>query len=62
MSKSQANMKLLLDRRDRLRADVEAAKARLDEVEGLIRLLNGEPKPEAARRPKRGDLKEIILS
>lgn len=62
MSKSQANMKLLLDRRDRLRADVEAAKARLDEVEGLIHLLSGEPKPEAARRPKRGDLKEIILS
>lgn len=63
MSKSQANMKLLLDRRDRLRADVEAAKARLDEVEGLIRLLSGEPKPpDAVRKAKRGDLKEIILS
>ena len=62
MSKSQANMKLLYDRRDKLRAEFEAARARLDEVENLIRLMSGEPKAEAVERPKRGGLKEIILS
>ena len=62
MSKSQATMKLLIDRRDRLKADMEALRARLDEVEGLIRAMSGAPVPEQAVRAKRGDLKEIILS
>lgn len=62
MSKSHANMKLLLERRDKLRTELEAVRARLDEVESLIRMMSGSPPPEAAARPKRGDLKDIILS
>ena len=62
MSKSQANMKLLTDRRDRLKMDLEALRARLDEVETIIRAMSGDPVPEATLKPKRGDLKEIILS
>ena len=62
MSKSQANMKLLIERRDKLKAELEALRARLDEVEGLIRMMTGAPVAEAAVKPRRGDLKEIILS
>ena len=62
VSKQQANMKLLLDRRDKLKADLEALRARLDEVDGLIRAMTGALVPEVAAKPRRGDLKEIILS
>lgn len=62
MSKSQSNMKMLIERRDKLKAELEALRARLDEVEGLIRMMTGAPLPDAAVKPKRGDLKEIILS
>lgn len=65
MTTKQANMKVLFERRERLRAEMEAIKARLDEVEGLIRLMGGEPAPEAPtapHKPRRGDLKDIVLS
>lgn len=62
MSKSQANMKLLLDRRDKLKGELDALRARLDEVESLIRAMTGAPVPEIVAKPRRGDLKEIILS
>lgn len=65
MSTKQANMKLLYERRDKLRADMEAVRARLDEIEGLIRAMSGEPPQEAhapSRKPRRGDLKDIVLS
>ena len=63
MTKSQSNMKFLYDRRDELRREFEAAKARLEEVEGLIRRMSGEPVAEQPqqRKPRRGGLKEIIL-
>ena len=58
------NMKLMYDRRDRLRAEIETAKARLDEVEGLIRLLKGETASEvtpAVQRAKRGNIKQTVI-
>ena len=60
-------MKLLQERRDRLKADLEAIKARLDEVESLILLMSGNPSPEVVAVPppprsRRGDLKEIVLA
>ena len=63
MSRGQANLKFLIDRRERLRLDFEAARARLEEVESLIRQMSGEA-PLAALtdiKPRRGGLKEIIL-
>ncbi|MBX9596648.1 MAG: hypothetical protein K2X46_19950 [Roseomonas sp.] len=64
MSSRSANLKLLHERRDQLRAEIEARKARLDEVESLIRMLSGEPPQEMpqARKPRRGDLKEAVLA
>jgi hypothetical protein len=67
MSSRSANLKLLNERRDQLRAEIEARKARLDEVENLIRMLNGEaahepPEARQARKPRRGDLKETVLA
>lgn len=58
------NMKVLTDRRDRLKAELETIKARLDEVEGLIRLMTGQPVPEHAapeQRIKRGSIKTALL-
>ena len=55
-------MKLLFERRDKLRTELEAVRARLDEVESLIRMMNSSSVPEPVGRPKRGDLKDIILS
>lgn len=64
MTTKQSNMKLLYERRDKLRMEMEALRARLDEVETLIRLVGGEVTKEPAtdQRPRRGDLKEIVLS
>lgn len=64
MTTKQANMKLLYERRDKLRSDMEAIRARIDEVEGLIRAMGGDPPPEAQvlRKPRRGDLKDVVLS
>ena len=60
-----ANMKQLLERRDQLRAEFEAAKARLDEVERLIRMFNGEtpsaPSVASAERPRRGTIQNTVL-
>jgi hypothetical protein len=67
MSRDKANMKLLIERRDRLRLEFEAVKARLEEVESLVRQMGGEPSPAPAElvpapKPRRGGLKEIVLS
>lgn len=73
MSGTTTNLKAsLLERRDRLRLEFEAAKARLEEVDSLIRLLGGEAPPESPasqkaaadqpRAPRRGDLKDVVLS
>lgn len=62
MSRDKTNMKLLFERRDRLRLEFEAAKARLEEVESLIRQMGGEPAVEpASTKPRRGGLKEIVV-
>ena len=64
MSTKNANLKILYERRDKLRVDLEAAKARLDEVDNLIRLLGGEAPaavPPAETRARRGDLKALVL-
>ena len=72
MSGTKANLKALYERRDRLRLDIAAAKARLEEVEDMIRLMGGEappdpPAPSQAvggqpRAPRRGDLKDVVLA
>lgn len=66
MTKRQANVKHLQERRDQLRAEIAALNARLDEVETLIRLMSGEAAKETPeplqRKARRGDLKEIVLS
>lgn len=65
MAARQTNMKLLQERRDRLRADIDALRARLDEVESLIRLMSGDAPRETAptaAKPRRGDLKDVVLS
>jgi hypothetical protein len=60
-------MKLLLERRDKLRTDLEAIKARLDEVETMLRLLRGEVAPAAGvdhppgARQKRGSIKQVVI-
>jgi len=65
MSK-QSNMKLLHERRDRLKSEIDELRARLDEIENLIRIMSGEPSHETVVvqkvRSRRGDLKEIVLS
>lgn len=65
MTTKQANMKLLYERRDRLQAEMQAIRARLDEIEGLIRLMGAEQAtgaPVTPRKPRRGDLKEVVLA
>ena len=67
---ARANLRLLEDRRNQLRAELGAVKARLDEVESLIRAMGGEDatKPAATLpaaspgRTRRGDLNNIVLS
>ena len=65
MSTKSSNLKILNDRREKLRSEYEAAKARLDEVEGLIKLLGGETTSTVAApseaRTRRGDLKSLVL-
>jgi hypothetical protein len=62
---SRANMKFLVERRDRLRLELESVKSRLDEVEMLLRQFNGEQTaepPPPRVRSKRGDVKETVLA
>lgn len=62
----QGNLKLLYERRSQLQSELAAAQARLQEVEGLIRLMDDKSAPEAptavAGRVRRGDLNNIVLS
>lgn len=66
MSGKAASLRLLEDRRNQLRAELGAVKARLDEVEGLLRIMGGEgahePSVTAPSRTRRGDLNNIVLS
>src|SRR4051794_3888591 len=53
------------ERRDKLRLEMEAVRARLEEVECFLCNLEGETVVEAPpveRKPRRGDLKEVVLS
>lgn len=67
---ARANLRLLEDRRNQLRTELGAVKARLDEVESLIRAMGGEsaiepaatPSAVAPSRTRRGDLNNIVLS
>jgi len=67
MSRSQANLKFLYERRDQLRVELEAARARLEEVNAMIRQMGGElpsVAPEmslATTKPRRGGLKETVI-
>lgn len=66
MSGSKANLKILQDRRAKLAAEMEALRVRVDELDGLIRLMGGGPLPAVAapevHKPRRGDLKDVVLS
>jgi len=66
MSGKAASLRLLEDRRNQLRAELGAVKARLDEVESLLRAMGGEGVPEPSvpvpGRARRGDLNNIVLS
>lgn len=66
MSGKAASLRLLEDRRNQLRAELGAVKARLDEVENLLRAMGGEGAPEpmmtVPSRTKRGDLNNIVLT
>lgn len=63
MSRSHPKLEFLYERREELRREYEAAKARLEEVEGLIRRSKGEPAtPEREpSKPRRGGLKETVI-
>ena len=63
MSRSHPKLDFLYEREKELRREYEAAKARLEEVEGLIRRSKGEAavsEPEPSK-PRRGGLKETVL-
>lgn len=66
MSTRVANLRVLEDRRVQLRAELGTVKARLDEVENLLRIMGGEGTPEpliaTSGRTRRGDLNNIVLS
>src|SRR5918912_649983 len=58
-------IKILRERRDKARAELEAARERYDELETLLRLMGDtetEAPPATERKPRRGNLKEIVLS
>lgn len=62
---TKANLKILHERRDRLRTELEATRARLDEIESLIKALGGETSPSSVTpeaRTRRGDLKTLVLN
>ena len=65
MSTKTANLKILYERRDILRTELEAARARLQEVENLIKMFGGEAMvqapPQNETRARRGDLKSLVL-
>lgn len=66
MTTKKDNLKILYDRRERLRLEIEAHRARLDEVESMIKLLSGEvtaevDPPHVERKTRRGDLKGLVL-
>lgn len=65
MSSRATGLRLLEDRRNQLRAELGAVKARLDEVENLIRAMGGngasEPSVVLPVRTRRGDLNNIVL-
>ncbi len=67
MATQKMNLKVLHERRERLKAEAEGIRARLDEIETLIRLMGGECPTDPAtaavpRKTRRGDLKDIVLS
>lgn len=67
MATQKMNVKVLHERRDRLKADLDGIKARIDEIDTLLRLMNGDAPPDLAltlptRKSRRGDLKEIVLA
>jgi hypothetical protein len=63
MSSKRDYIKLLKERRDKLRGEHEAIRVRLDEVEGLLRdAEGGSPEPVVEHRSRRGDVKGIVLS
>ena len=63
MSSKNESIKLLRERRDKLRAEVQGVQTRLDEVEFMLRTLGDETaKVEEAKRTRRGDLKDIVLA
>jgi hypothetical protein len=62
MAKRTANMKRLLEERDRLAAEIEALKHRLAGLNHAIELLSGEPIPHAsAGDRRRGNVKSTVL-
>ena len=67
MAIQKMNIKVLHERRDKLQVEIDGLRARLDEIDTLLRLMNGEIPAETMeskppRRQRRGDLKEIVLA
>lgn len=63
MSSKSESIKLLRERRDKLRSDMQSLQARLDEVEVMLRALGDETASvDLDKRFKRGDLKDIVIA
>lgn len=63
MSGKSESVKLLRERRDKLRSEMQSLQTRLDEVEVMLRTLGDETaSAEPEKRFRRGDLKDIVIS
>ena len=63
MSSRNESIKLLRERRDKLRFDMQTLQTRIDEVDVILRALGDETAPnDIEKRTRRGDLKEVVLS
>ncbi len=63
MTSRNESIKLLRDRRDKLRLEMQHLQTRIDEVDINLRTLGDETAPaDTDKRNRRGDLKDVVLS